>query len=76
MQIDEFIKNFTDQLMNPPVASLAPETRFRDIDEWSSLTALLIIVMIDEVYKVKMNGDDIRNSVTLEDLFTIVKSRI
>jgi len=76
MEIHEFIKNFTDQLLNTKVSELKPETRFRDIEEWSSLTALIIIVMVDEIYRVKLNGDDIRNSDSIEDLYKIVKSRI
>jgi acyl carrier protein len=52
------------------------ETKFRDIEEWSSLMALSIIAMVDEKYNVKIKGDDIRNSQTFEDLYNIVKSRL
>jgi acyl carrier protein len=31
--------------------------------------------MVDEEYDVKVKGDDIRNSSTIEDLYNIVKSR-
>ncbi len=76
MIIEEFIQNFADQFDNPEITGLLPETRFRDIEEWSSLTALTIIAMVDEIYKVRINGDDIRKSETIEDIFNIVKSRL
>ena len=53
-----------------------PDTKFREINEWSSLLALSIIAMADEEYEVKLKGEDIRNSQTIEDLFNIVKTRV
>jgi acyl carrier protein len=76
MEIKEFLKNFADQLINTKVTDLTPQTRFKEIEEWSSLTALIVIVMVDEIYRVKLNGDDVRISETIEDLYRIVKSRI
>ena len=75
MEIQEFIKNFAAQFEETYSASFTPETKFRDIEEWSSLIALSIIAMVDEEYNVKIMGDDIRNSQTIKDLYEIVKSR-
>jgi thiol-disulfide isomerase/thioredoxin len=49
---------------------------FKELEEWSSLTALSVIAMIDEEYDVKIKGDDVRNSQTINDLYEIVKSRL
>jgi acyl carrier protein len=76
MEIGSFIEKFAMQFDNVDSIDLKPETKFRDIEEWSSLMALSVIAMIDEEYNVKMKGDDIRNSVTVLDIFTIVKSRL
>ena len=51
------------------------ETVFKGLDEWSSLTALSVIAMVDEEYDVTLRGDDILNANTIEDLFNIVKSK-
>ena len=48
---------------------------YKNLDEWSSLIALSIIAMVDEEYDVALKGDDIRNTVTIEDLYNLVKSR-
>jgi acyl carrier protein len=76
MGIDEFVQNFADQFDDTDKSEFSVKTRFRDIEEWSSLRALMIIAMVDEVYKVKMDGDDIIKSNTIEDIYNTVKSRL
>jgi acyl carrier protein len=77
MQINDFIGKFAEQFENnADVSSLTPSTRFRDVDGWDSMTTLLVIAMADEEYGVRLTGDDIRNSSTVEDLFNIVKERM
>lgn len=49
---------------------------FKDYEEWDSLSALLVIAMVDEKYQVRINGDDIRGSNTVGELFAIVNSRL
>lgn len=75
MEIKEFIENFADQLDDTDVTTLSAETNFRDLDEWSSLTALSIIAMVDEEYDVTLKGDDIKNANTISDLFETVKAK-
>lgn len=69
MNIENFITDFELLFDEIKQGSIEPTTIFRDIDEWSSLIALTLIAMIDENYNQKITGDDIRNSVTVEDLF-------
>ena len=47
-------------------------SKFRDLDEWDSLTALSLIAMLDEKYNVKLSGDQIKVFETLEDIFNIL----
>ena len=76
MEIKEFIQNFADQFDDTETSVFTPETEFKELEEWSSLTALSVIAMIDEEYDVKIKGDDVRNSQTVNDLYEIVKSRL
>lgn len=75
MEINSFVENFASQFEDTDPSAFTPETKFKDLEEWSSLSALLIIAMMDETYGVKIKGDDIRNSVTIEDLFNAAKSK-
>ena len=61
---------------NTDASQIAPATEFKKLEEWSSLTALSVIAMVDDEYEVRIKGDDIRNSNTVEDLFNLVKAKI
>lgn len=75
MELKEFIENFAAQFDDLDAASLNAETEFKELDDWSSLTALNIIAMADEEYEVELKGDEIRKATTIGDLFELVKSK-
>jgi acyl carrier protein len=75
MDINHFIANFAAQFDDTDPGNFKTETKFREIDEWSSLIALSVIAMVDEEYDVKLKGEDIRTSQTLNDLYLIVALR-
>jgi acyl carrier protein len=72
MELQDFIKNFADQFERTDISEFKADTEFKAIDEWSSLSALSIIAMVDEKYGITIKGKDIRNAETIEDLFNIV----
>lgn len=73
--METFIKNFAAQFDETEASEFIPNTVFKELEEWSSLLALSIIAMVDEEYEVKIKGEDIRNSKTIEDLYKIVISK-
>lgn len=75
MEIKEFVEKFAEQFDETDASVFTPETKFRELDEWSSLLALSIIAMVDDEYDVTLKGDDIRNSETVEDIFKIIESK-
>lgn len=75
MDINTFIDNFAGQFDETDRSVFVAETKFRDLDEWSSLIALSIIAMVDEEYEVTLKGDDIKNAQTIQDIFETVKAK-
>jgi acyl carrier protein len=75
MEQTTFLENFKNILDDTDVSLITIETNFRELTEWSSLTALSLIAMVDEAYSVKLSGDDIKVSKTLNDIFNIIKSK-
>lgn len=75
MQKEEFVTNFANQFDETDSSDISLGTVYKDLEEWSSLSALSIIAMCDEEYGVKITGDDIKNSSTVEDLFNLILSR-
>lgn len=76
MEIKEFVENFAAQFDETDASVFTPETRFRDLEEWSSLIGLSIIAMVDEEYDVTLKGDDIKTSNTIQDIFEKVQSKL
>ena len=75
MDLNEFISNVADQFDDTDPSEIKADTKFKELDEWSSLIALSIIAMVDDEYGVTIKGTDIRNSATVEDLFNVVKGK-
>lgn len=75
MEMENFIGNFADQFDETELSAFESETKFKELEEWSSLIALSLIAMVDEEYDVMIKGDDIRNSSTIQELFDVILSR-
>ena len=71
----EFIEHFAEQFDEIDASLLTPETRFRELDEWSSLVALLVITMVDEEYGIVLPPEEMRKTQTIQELFDLVQSK-
>ena len=76
MELKTFIENFATQFDETDPSEFQANTKFRELDEWSSLMALSIIAMVDEEYGVAIKGKDVREAETIEELFNIVKQKV
>lgn len=76
MEINEFIKNFAEQFEDTDASVFTPETKFRELDEWSSIIGLSVIAMVDEEYDVALNGAEMKAANTIGELFEIVKNKL
>ncbi len=71
---EKFISLFKDTLeVNVQDINLA--TKFRDLENWDSLTFLSVLAMIDEEYDVVIEGNDFQRLQTIEDLINEIKKR-
>lgn len=75
MNIENFTREFADQFDDIDTSDFTPETLFKENDEWSSMTALSVIAMVDDSYSVRLTGDNIRGSKTIQDIFDIVSTK-
>ena len=76
MDLDQFIENFSELFDETDTDTIDATTRFKDLEEWSSLVALSVIAMIDEEYGVSMTGNEMKAAVTIQDLFNTVQSKL
>ena len=75
MTLDEFVSAFAAEFDETPEDQFKADIEFKALDEWSSLTALSIIAMVDEQMDKTITGADIRASKTIEDLFNLANSK-
>lgn len=75
MSLEEFIEAFANEFDDTPAEVFKADTKYRQLEEWSSLVALSIISMVDDEYDKTITGADIRSTETIEDLYNIVKSK-
>lgn len=76
MELSDFIEKLAEQYDDVEIDSLNGDTKFKELDSYTSLVALMIITMIDEEYNVAVTGDDMKKQVTISDLFNLVASRL
>ena len=76
MESTDFIKNFAEQFDDTDASEFILETRFRELDEWSSLNALAILNMIGKKYSVFLKPDEMKPIQTVRELFELVQSKL
>lgn len=69
MELKKFIEHFAEQFDETSEDQFTPNTIFKELEEWDSLTALSVIAMVDEELEKRITGADIRSSNTIEDLY-------
>ena len=75
MEIQKFIENFAAQFDETDASEFTISTRFKELQEWSSLIALSIIMMVNEEYDIGIGAKEIVGSDTIGDLYTIVATK-
>lgn len=72
MDINDFILKLEGEFEDVKAGSLKPVTSFRDIKNWSSMHALIIIALLDTEYNVTVRGEELKTCITISDLFNLV----
>lgn len=75
MELKEFIERFAEQFDETDISEIKPDTKFRELDEWSSLVALSLMAMIDDEYDISLKADEMRRANTIQELFDLVKNK-
>ena len=75
MDKQEFIKNFGNQFDDTDTSVFIMGTRFRELEEWSSLVALAVLNMIAKKYEVKLSPDEMKPTQTIQELYDLVLSK-
>lgn len=75
MEINQFIENFVDQFDDLELSDVTPDTVMRDLEEWSSMIGLSLLNMAEKSYGVTLTFDELRNAITVQDLFDTIANK-
>ena len=76
MELKEFIERFAELFDETDISEIKPDTKFRELDEWSSLVALSLMAMLDDEYDISLKADEMRRANTIQELFDLVKNKL
>ena len=71
MEIKEFIEKFAEQIEVGDVETLKPETEFRSLEEWSSLSVMILIAFYDDEFDKQIGETAIDGCKTINDLYKL-----
>lgn len=71
MEIKEFIEKFAEQIEVEDVEALNPDTEFKSLDEWSSLSVMILIAFYDDEFGKQIGETAINECKTIEDLYKL-----
>lgn len=74
MEMNVFIEKFAEAV-DMEVDGLTPETIFRELEEWDSLSYLSVIAMMDEEYECQIETAEFKQLKTLADLANYIESQ-
>lgn len=75
VELNSFVERFSKEFVEVGEDDIKPDTVFRNLEEWSSMQALIIIAMIDEEYGVTLTAEDMKEADTVKDIFNKIQSR-
>lgn len=61
-----------EDLLEVDAGSLQPDMRLEDLENWDSMTALALIVMIDEECGKRITGNDLKGMRTIQDIMDVM----
>ena len=62
-----------EQMMELEEGTLAPDVALEDVEEWNSMAKLSLIVLADEEFGKKLNGAQIKEFKTVQDILNFLQ---
>lgn len=75
MEKTDFLRLFAEQFDDTPIELFTLQLKYKDLDEWSSVTALSVISMVDDEFDKLITGADLRSVETIEELYDLIQKK-
>ena len=75
MELKKFVADFADRFDETDASEIKADTKFHDLEEWSSLTGMGVIALAKTEYGKTISGSELRSCVTVEDVFNLISNK-
>ncbi len=75
MDKNEFLANFVEQFEDTDPSIIQFDTKFHDLDEWSSLVSMTILAMAKVSYNRSISSEELKKCVTVEDVYNLINNK-
>jgi acyl carrier protein len=72
IKIDEFVAKFQEQYIDAEEFKMGPQTEFRKVGTWDSLTGMAVLVMITDEFNVDFPEDKFKACKTVQEVYDSV----
>lgn len=76
MSIDEFVSKLEKEFDDVPAGTLKASTNYKQMEQWTSMHALIIIAFIDSEFDIIFKSDDLKNTETISDLYKLIEEKL
>lgn len=73
--MEEFIEKFASLFPVTSKDEINGDTEFKYLDDWSSMTTLSLVAMVEDDYGITLSSNDIRNTDTVSELFELITDK-
>lgn len=76
MTLEDFVLEFNKSCEESGASGLqlSGDTKFKELEVWGSMTAVLTIVMVEENFGKEITTDDLEACETLESLYNLIQA--
>jgi acyl carrier protein len=71
-QLNTFTQKFKAQYINGDQLEMTPDTAFRKLESWDSLTGMAVLVMIQDEYGMDIPVDKFKGLITVQDVYKFI----
>lgn len=76
IDLNEFTSKLEEEFEDVTPGTIQPDTNYRDIPEFNSMYALIIIAFIDNEFDVLLTGEELKKTNTVRDLYELVQTKL
>lgn len=75
MEIQEFTQKLEAEFEDTKPGTLTPDTNYRQLENWTSMHALIVIAFVDANFDILLKGEELRSTNTIRELYNLVLSK-